>query len=118
MKYVIDRHKQEKDGVGAMSMNQLNAFYDQNNAIPESDHKAFIVMFDRSKSGEIENKWFRYFVSTKRLLNNCAEADNLQADGTYKLLIQNYPIVEGKTDIMRHFHLVGIALTTSEKTDG
>lgn len=108
-----DLYKEETYGKGKITMNQLAQFFEKHKEIPENQDDAFIVMFARSKPGETNEKWFRYFVSTKRLLKNAINADILHADGTYKLNVQGYPVlVIGSTDAMRRFHLIGNYLIT------
>lgn len=60
--------------------------------------------------------WFRYFVTTRRLLRNAVEGTNFHADATYKMVFHGYPlIIVGVTDLERRFHLIGMTLTTNER---
>lgn len=57
-------------------------------------------------------------MTTKRLLRFAILADNFHADGTYKITVQGFPLlVFGCTDMERHFHPVGMMLSTYERTD-
>lgn len=68
--------------------------------------------------GQVENQWFRFFISTPRLLKMSAKAETLHADGTYKLIIQGYPvIIVGSSDMARKFHMIGMAVCMSETAD-
>ena len=64
-----------------------------------------------------ESSMFRIFISTKRLLRMAVNAEKLHADATYKLVWQGFPIlIIGTSDYDRHFHIIGIAICTNEKT--
>lgn len=80
----------------------------------EDDDAGFVVNFERSEPGSNE-KWFRLFYSTKRLLRTALLSKVIHADGTYKLTIQGFPvIVVGVSDLSKHFHLSGMAICTNE----
>lgn len=64
--------------------------------------------------------WVRFFVTTKRLLQNASESKIICADSTKKMVVQRYPVlVFGTTDndTIQHFHLIGIMVSTFEKTE-
>lgn len=61
---------------------------------------------------------FTAVFSTKRLLQNALNAEILQADGTYKLNWQNYPLlVFGTSDKQRKCHIIALAMTSHETAD-
>lgn len=98
-------------------MGQLTEFVNQNKKIPDGDDEAFIVSFERSPP-EKEQRYFRYFVSTKRLLRMAAEAKILHADATHKLTSEKLPfIVIGTTDTTKRFHLIGFKVASNETAD-
>lgn len=111
---VIEKFKQKEYGKKPITMRQLSTFVEQNMAVPENEDKAFILSFERSPSNEAK-QYFRYFVTTKRLLRNAEKATNIHADGTYKVSQEKLPlIVVGSTDMTRRFHLIGLTITSNE----
>lgn len=96
-------------------MRQLTEFVHLYSGIPNSE--AFVVLFERSPSHE-PNQFYRFFVSTPRLLRNAANVKNLHADATQKVTNEKKPlIVIGSTDITGTFHLIGITVTSHETAD-
>lgn len=111
---IIQNRQKMEYGSKPMTMRQLTEFVEKNMVIPESIDKAFILTFERSPSKE-PNQYFRYFVTTKRLLLNAEKALNIHADGTYKITQEKLPlIVVGSTDMTRRFHLIGLVITSNE----
>ncbi|KAB0790703.1 hypothetical protein PPYR_14849, partial [Photinus pyralis] len=54
-------------------------------------------------------------LSTKRLLKLLGEVDKVQADATYKLVWQGYPVlIVGTSDICRKFHPLAVAVCFGE----
>lgn len=97
-------------------MRQIEDFVNQNNTFPVDEDKPFVVAFSRSPSNE-ENRWFRIFISTVRLLRSAADIKTLHADATHKTTIEKLPLlVLGSTDMTQKFHFIGIGLTTDEST--
>lgn len=76
---------------------------------------AYIVRTDEEN---VENSVFRFFVSTKLLLNQAVNARILHTDATYKLVWQGFPVLQiGTTDADRKFHPFGIGVCTNERAD-
>lgn len=74
----------------------------------------FVVNFARSTPNATD-KFFRLFYSTKRLLQHAQNGKSFHTDGTYKIVIQGFPlIVFGISDLENHFHLTGLGLCSSE----
>lgn len=114
---VIEVYKQQKYGKSNVTMNDLQKFYNDHSAIPIDDDEAFVTGFQRSNV-EDDDKWFRLFITTKRLLMNSIKAECMHADGTYKLNVQNYPILSvGTTDMEQRLHLLGLAISTYERAE-
>lgn len=96
-------------------MNQLKTFVADHLAVPDEIDKAFVVKFECSD--DHEEPWFRYFVTTRRLLQMACDAKVIHADSTMKTTIQGYPLLAcGTSDAARHFHLFGLMLSSNEKT--
>lgn len=114
---VIDVQKKKNVGLATTTMNDLLEFYENNKNIPEDDDTAFVANFERSERGSKE-KWFRFYMTTKRLLKNAKNGKIIHADGTYKVTIQNYNLlVVGTTDAKQSFHLAGLTISTHERAE-
>lgn len=60
---------------------------------------------------------FAFGVSTLRLLEHAKQFDNICADGTYKIVWQEMPLVVlGCLDRLKHFHVIALCLTSNERT--
>lgn len=116
--YVINYYK-EKLPKADVSISQMTEFFKRNSSLPEDDDDPFVVNFACSPPRTADaQKFFRIFYSTKRLLKHALESDIIHADGTYKILVQGFPIlVVGVSDKAKRFHLCGIAITSSEGSD-
>lgn len=99
-------------------MADLVKFCDENMNIPDDLDVAFIIDFARSSREEITNKWFRFFVSTKRLFQTTIDAECIHADATYRIMIEQYPLtVIGVTDKSQSFNLFGLGISTHETAE-
>lgn len=115
IKSVIENFKQQEYGKHPITMRQLQDFVNKYTELPEDIDQSFIVMFERSPPDEKE-QYFRFFISTPRLLTMAANAKNIHADSTHKVTTEKIPlIVIGATDAHRTFHLIGITVTSHEK---
>ncbi|OXA42198.1 hypothetical protein Fcan01_23227 [Folsomia candida] len=64
---------------------------------------------------DFEKKTFHFMLSTPRLMQVLTFGDCLHADGTYKLVWENFPVlVLGTSDKNRNFHPISIAVSTGE----
>lgn len=114
---VIQNYKNQEFGKQPLTMKQLTEFVHLYSGIPNSEDEAFVVLFERSPSHE-PNQFYRFFISTPRLLRNAANVKNLHADATQKVTNEKKPlIVIGSTDITGTFHLIGITVTSHETAD-
>lgn len=117
IRYIIEKYKKKKYGNPTITLNDLFDFAKEHFVPPEDDDIGYVVGFDRSRPNQDE-KWFRIFFSTKRLLRTALETNVLHADGTYKIIIQGFPVlVIGVTDYAKRFHLCGLAICSSESGD-
>lgn len=111
---VIEEFKSELYGKDPLTMRQLTEFVNANMKVPTEQDRAFILTFERSPSTEPE-KYFRFFVTTQRLLRMAIIAKNIHADGTHKVTVEKLPLlVVGSTDITKRFHLIGLVISTRE----
>lgn len=96
-----------------VTYSQLYDWCEGEKEIPDDIDKAFVL----DHFHDSENDSFAFVVSTRRLLRNCVGRKNICADGTYKLLWQNFPIiVVGFLDCANHFHVSALCLTARERT--
>lgn len=115
--YAVKNHmaayKKIKFGNPTISVVELRNLLDKLTALPaESD--APYVRYDISPDAE----YFRFFMTSKALIQNACVAVSFNADATYKLLWQGFPVlVVGTTDLNKKFHLIGVAVTTNEKEE-
>ena len=66
---------------------------------------------------ETNERIFRFFLSSVRLLNVASVATHINADATYKLVWQGFPVlVIGTTDLNKSFHPFGLAVCSNEQT--
>lgn len=111
---IIDSYRKKKHGDPNITLPDLEKFANEWKDVPENDDAGFVVNFERSEPGSNE-KWFRLFYSTKRLLRTTLLSKVIHVDGTYKLTIQGFPIlVVGTSDLSKHFHVSGMAICTNE----
>lgn len=110
------RQKLKTNGNNITTLGELESFCLENIKIPESDDEAYVLDY-WIDDNEIAPR-FGFVMSTKGLLSLGLKTDNICADGTYKLCWENYNVlVAGNTDLARHFHPLGIAVTTTETSE-
>lgn len=116
--HIINYYK-EKLPKSDVSIAEMTEFFTKHSAVPDEDDDPFVVNFScSSPRTPDEQKFFRIFYSTKRLLKHVLQSKTIHADGTYKILVQGFPVlVVGISDQDNHFHLGGIAITSSEASD-
>ena len=108
-----------------------------NNPIPDDEDKEFVaayyVFYDNDDDNDEEvdddddinvtsldendGKKYRSFFTTKRLLRLATKSSKIHADATYKVVYEGSPVLmNGTTDLDRHFHSFGISVCSNEKT--
>ena len=118
--------KTERFGSTQISLGEIEDWcIESSKSIPDSDNTGFVVSYEIIYDDDNNNTMddddngnkFRFFVSTKRLLRIASMSKKIHADATYKLIWQGFPVlVIGTTDLDRHFHGLGIAVCSNEKT--
>src|ERR1700743_1192273 len=105
-------------------MRQLTDFIAKHSHIPTDNvDKPFIIRFERPAGSRptvkgASNKFFRFFISTPRLLNEASKATIVHADGTHKVTNEKLPLIAvGVTDGNNKFHFTGMTLCTHEDND-
>lgn len=93
-----------------VSIGQLCQLCEENEDTPVDEDQPFFV----GKIIDATEKKFHVMASTLRLLSNSTKSKALHADATYKLLFEGFPVlVVGTTDKNRHFHPLGVALSSA-----
>lgn len=114
----IEKFKKKVFEANPLTMKELTDFVNARMDLPEDPDKPFILTFERSPENQANDKYFRLFVTTNRLLENAQHTKNIHADATEKIMVEkNYLLVVGATDLKRSFHLIGIALSSHQNAD-
>lgn len=110
---LVSALKSKLYGRGTINVGELRTWCSENNNIPELDNSPFVVKYEIGEDGQN----LRFFVSSKTLLKLAIGCETINADATYKMVWQGYPVlVVGTTDKGKHFHLFGLAVCMNEKT--
>lgn len=82
---IITNYQNSGSGSAPLTMGKLTEFVQQHLKVPNGDDEAFIVRFERSPKTQQHDKFFRFFITTKRLLRNIANSNIVQLDATHKV---------------------------------
>lgn len=126
MNNYLSHLKKKKYGSNIISMGELEKWCNDNENVPIDENKAFVVSYeiiynneeyeDDEEVEENEGNKFRIFISSLRLLNITSQASHINADATYKLIWQGFPVlIVGTTDLNKSFHPFGLAICSEEK---
>ncbi|CAF1167498.1 unnamed protein product [Adineta ricciae] len=127
IKNYLAQYKKKKFGSYIISLGELEEWCKMNLDVPVDENKSFVVSYQIIYEGEdnegddddediTENK-FRIFISSLRLLTIASMSSHINADATYKLIWQGYPVlIIGTTDLNKVFHPFGLAICSNEKT--
>lgn len=122
----LTKIKKEKYGGTTISLGELEQWCLEScqNKLNLDMDAPFVVSYEVDYNEDLDDEKdindngtkFRFFISTRRLLNIASHARNIHADATYKLVWQGFPIlIIGTTDLDRHFHPFGLAVCTNEE---
>jgi hypothetical protein len=135
--YEISKIKTQRYGSRKISLKELNEWLELHSKIPEDEDEPFVVKFesgcklvfnglnanlnDDDEDDDDEEDdfglFFRFFVSTKRLLRIAKDKNYITTDATYKLLWLGFPVlIVGTTCKNCNYHPYGIGLASNEKT--
>lgn len=116
--HVINAYKKAGFGSAPVTMRQLTKFFDKHSQTPESIDDAFVVDFERSPRNQRDDKYFRMFISTPRLLVMAVNAKIVNADATHKVTTEKVSLlVFGVTDENTKFHFSGLTISNHEASD-
>lgn len=76
-------------------MKQLTNFVSKHLSVPEEEDVAFIVNFERSPSHQRNDKFFRLFVTTPRLVHMASNATIIHSDATHKVTTEIHFYIDG-----------------------
>lgn len=133
----IKLYRKQSFGEPAVSIEDLILFCENNKQIPDDLDTPWVMAYqhsrlnnlsdssdesEKSQSGDDGNadNWFRYMVTTRRLLLNAKSSDIIHSDATNKITVQKYPLlVFGATDKTpdQKFHLFAIMISKRETAD-
>lgn len=127
IKNYLAQFKKKKFGSYMISLGELEDWCKRNLYIPIDENKSFVVSYqiiyegeennDEEKGEDNDENKFRIFISSVRLLNIASMSSHINADATYKLIWQGYPVlIIGTTDLNKMFHPFGLAICSNEKT--
>lgn len=103
--------RKAKKGPSKMDGHELRKLCEELSAVPSDEDEVFVVDF------AVEENAPRVLFSTPRLLRLSVNADRFHADGTYKLLWENFPVLAfGVTDRRRQFTVAGMVISPGETT--
>lgn len=114
---IINTFKRSNYGEKPITMRQLSNFVAKHSEQPQSVDEPFIVRYEKSARNVREDKFFRFFVTTSRLLNMASKAAIVHADATHKVTTEKIPLIAvGVTDACNKFHFIGLTLANHEAT--
>lgn len=109
--------RRNQHGSKSMTMSELVDFVTPRLQMPLDVDQPFIAGYEYD-APNIEKRWFRLFITTKRLMSLAVKTKHILADATYKLVYEGYPsLTIGTTDNNKKFHHFGIGITTYEKQE-
>lgn len=110
----INAHNSAPDPV---SITEIRLFLEQNETVPEDEHEPFIANYSLEENGS--SGAFRFFITTKKLLNYSLDLKtHVCLDTNHKLIWQGFPIfVVGSTDMENRFHCFGLCVASGEDED-
>lgn len=109
------RIKNKTNEYRSMNIAELSAWCGAHQVIPEPNfpHSPFVLgyqFFDSNK--------FRIVLTTRRLLQFANSSDLISIDATYKLILNNYPmIIVGVSDRVRKFHPIAFQISVNEQEE-
>lgn len=97
-----------------VSLGELETYCNKKTDVPQAVDEAFVV----HSRFNYDTKTFGIFITTNRLITIVQNSRLIQADATYKLNWNGFPVlIIGSSDMDRKFHQAGIAVTSNESTD-
>lgn len=112
----IKKVKAELNGGVQLHLGTLEQWLSETSVVPEDQTEPFILSYEINDEDETAPK-FKFFVTTKILMQSAIGAKNVHSDATYKIVWEGYPIlIVGTSDMHKKFHPFGVAVCTNETT--
>lgn len=113
VKQLYGLNSREAKDESKISLGELEQWLKERSTIPVDEHSVFVVHYEV----DYDAPSFRFFLSTKNLIEQSSKSNIVHADTTYKLNYEGFPVlVIGTTDLDRHLHPSGVSVCTDEKT--
>lgn len=107
----IAKYKKFKYGPAKLSLMELRQHLVKFTEVSDDANDPYVI-----QDISTEDETFRFFFTSRALLENARGAKTLSADATYKLLWQGFPVLlVGTTDMDRKFLIMGVAVCMNEK---
>lgn len=98
-----------------VDVGHLVAWCQSHSTLPVDEDEPYVFNFEHSQRGE--EPFFRFVVSTQRLLRHCIGLHQINVDATYKVNWNGFPLmVIGTVDRNKKFHPLVYACCSSETT--
>ena len=109
----------KKFGPARICAADLQSWCEERLKIPADEDEVFVVDFHiRATSYDVADQELRIVLSTRRLLSIFKKSRMLQADATYKLLWNGFPVLlVGTSDSIRVFHPFLLSVTSGETAE-
>lgn len=126
VKNFIKEYRKQAFGDPQVSIEDMIKFCEENKNVPDDIDETYVIAYEHSPLAEQNDEnedqvnWFRYIVTTKRLLRNASSSNLIHTDATLKIVVQRFPLlVFGTTDKTpdQKFHLIAIMITKTETAD-
>lgn len=86
--------RNEKYGEARLHFGSLEQWLKECNEVPQNWDQPFVVAYECNiDDTSPDDSTFRFFVSTKHLIQNTIDVERMHTDATYKLNWQGYPIL-------------------------
>jgi hypothetical protein len=109
----------EKFGNSMISANELRTWCMERSEIPSDKDTPFVLdYYIKAESCDLEHQDLKIVMSTRRLLALCSKSPLIQADATYKLVWEGFPVlIVGTSDQNNCFHPFAVAVTKGETAE-
>lgn len=110
---VVNKRRKAQEETTRFTVADLKKLLDEHVEIPEDDLTAYVL--DSRVDDDGKELQFNFVVSSKKLLQNNISSRVCNADSTYKLIWQGFPVqVTGFTDGNKKFHPSAISVSSTE----
>lgn len=116
----LQAFKRKKLGEASMNVGEFEEWCQSHSVPPPitEPNQAFVVSFRTDINKDASSSTLRVFISTPRLLGMAIKNNRLHVDATYKCNFEGLPVMlVGTTDQDRHFHPIGIGVTSGETAE-